>query len=353
MKMKLLLPVLLGAFIFLPVISQETEAERYTVNDTLADFGLFLNDDILDLSLRFDITTYTRKKPKDEYLDAVLTYHLSKTDSINRNVRLKSRGEFRNQYCDFPPIALNFKGKDPEKNDREKLEKVKLVTHCESGNEAYLLKEYLVYKLFNVLTERSFRVRLARINYINTAKNTKPIRTYAFFIEPVNFLAERINCIPLEVTTLTQRNIVPESIDRMAVFFYMIGNTDWSVPNQHNCKVFADPASPVKDLGLVIPYDFDYTGFVNAHYAVPPEGLGIQNVRQRMYLGMCRDDNAYLNALKEFRDKKDSFYRIINEFTLLNERDRKDLTKFLDEFYAEIEKNNSILKSFANTCKKL
>ena len=92
MKKTVYLQVLFALIIVLPAKSQNDSIDSYSVNDTLADFGLFTRDDILELSLRFDITQYKKKKPKDEYLDAVLTYHISKTDSINKNIRLKSRG---------------------------------------------------------------------------------------------------------------------------------------------------------------------------------------------------------------------------------------------------------------------
>jgi len=353
MKRRISFWILVGSLIGFQTIAAQTDTtELYSVTDTVSDFGLFTNEEILELSLRFDITKYQRKKPKDEYLDAVLTYHISKTDSINKDVRLKSRGEFRNGYCNFPPIALNFKKTDFGKKDLDKIGKIKLVTHCESHNEENLFKEYLVYKLFNVLTDTSFRVRLVKINYINTSKETRPIRTYAFFIEPLDLLAERIGSIPVDLNSLNQANILPSYMDRMAIFFYMIGNSDWSVPNQHNCKILAQPSSARPDLGIVIPYDFDYTGFVNAGYAVPPEGLGIESVRERIYLGICRNEEQYLNALQEFIDKKEAFYEVINEFSLLGESSKKDLVRFMDGFYREIE-GNAILRNFSKNCKKL
>jgi len=351
MKKTVYLQLLLALIIVLPAKSQNDSIDSYSVNDTLADFGLFTRDDILELSLRFDVTQYKRKKPKDEYLDAVLTYHISKTDSINKNIRLKSRGQFRNGYCDFPPIALNFKKTEFKMGDLNKLEKMKLVTHCQSGNEDILFKEYLIYKLYNVLTDSSFRVRLLRINYINTFKQSKPIRSYAFFIEPLDLLAERTNSVPVEVLTLSQKNIVPEMMDRVAIFNYMIGNTDWSVPGQHNCKVLASLSTDRSDLGMIIPYDFDYSGLVNATYAVPAEGLGIESVRQRIYLGTCRSEEIYLNALKEFADKKESFYKVVREFPYLDERTKKDMVRYLDEFYSGFDKKTSIVYNLLNQCK--
>ena len=351
MKKTVYLQVLLAFLVFLPVKSQNDSIDSYSVNDTLADFGLFTRDDILELSLRFDITQYKRKKPKDEYLDAVLTYHISKTDSINKNIRLKSRGQFRNGYCDFPPIALNFKKAEFKMDDLNKLEKMKLVTHCQSGNEDIVFKEYLIYKLYNVLTDSSFRVRLLKINYINTFKKSKPIRSYAFFIEPLDLLAERTNSVPVEVLTLSRKNIVPEMMDKMAMFNYMIGNTDWSVPGQHNCKVLASLRTDRSDLGMIVPYDFDYSGLVNATYAVPAEGLGIESVRQRIYLGTCRGEEVYLNAVKEFATKKESFYKVIRDFPYLDERSKKNMTRYLDEFYSLFDKRNSIVYNLLHDCK--
>ena len=144
MRKLILIQTVLALFFALPAFSQsDTIASPLEVVDTLnQDFGLFTKDEILHLSLRFDMTQYTRKKPKDEYMDAILTYHINKTDSINKEVRLKSRGEMRNGYCSFPPIRLNFKNAEFQKADLSKIEKIKLVTHCQYGNEDYLFKEY-------------------------------------------------------------------------------------------------------------------------------------------------------------------------------------------------------------------
>jgi hypothetical protein len=322
------------------------------VADTLQqDFGLFTQDDILHLALRFDLREYTRKKPKKEYLDAILTYYINDKDSINKKVRLKSRGEFRNGYCSFPPIRLNFSKSEFKKTDLKKIDKIKLVTHCQSGNEEYLFKEYLIYKLYNVLTDYSFRVRLADIDYISTTGKSKTIRSYGFFIEPLDFLAEREKTVAVESLTLNQKNILPEMMDRVAIFFYMIGNVDWSVPGQHNCKVLSGNNFALPGLGSIVPYDFDYSGLVDASYAIPTEGLGIESVRQRLYLGICRTDEEFINALKEFKDKKTDFYRVINEFTYLSEKSKKAMIKYLDEFFQSIENDNSILFKFRNQCK--
>jgi hypothetical protein len=347
---------LLSILMVLPGYSQkDTTDSPLAASDTLlTDFGLFTNDEVLNLSLRFDIVQYTRKKPKEEYMNATLTYHLNSKDSINKEIRIKSRGEMRNGYCDFPPVRLNFKNAGFQKSDLKKIEKMKMVTHCKYGNEENLFKEYLIYKLYNVLTDTSFRVRLVKMNYINTNpdKKRKPIETYSFFIEPIEMMAERIKSVPIESTNLSQKNIMPTNMDRVAIFNYMIGNTDWSVPNQHNCKVISGYNPQYAGLGILVPYDFDYAGLVNADYAVPYEGLGLKSVTERRYLGICRSEETFQNDLKVFLEKKEGFYKVIREFPLLAEKTKKEMLDYLDSFYDMFDKRNSIVNDMLGGCNK-
>jgi hypothetical protein len=352
-KITLFLPLAFLLFVSPAAAQEEDPSEKYAVSDTLEDFGMFTHDDLLELSLRFDVTHYTRKKPKEEYLNATLTYHISETDSVNKEVRLKSRGEFRNGYCSFPPLLLNFKKTEFAKEDLSKLEKMKVVTHCQSGNVDYLMKEYLIYKLYNVLTDTSFRVRLVRIKYINTYKQTKPISSFAFFIEPADLLAERISAIQTDRTNLGQNNMDPYLMTRMAIFNYMIGNTDWSVPNQHNCKIMISQMPDRSSTGIIVPYDFDYSGLVDATYAIPHESLPIKTVRERLFLGICRSDEEFLRILGEFAEKKQAFYDVINNFPYLDDKEKKNMIGYLSQFFDGIDKRNTVLYDIKKNCKEL
>lgn len=352
MKKLIWIPIALTAFFVMPAFSQDvTTDSTMAAADTLnQDFGLFDNNEILHLALRFNIGEYVRKKPRDEYMDAILTYYVNDSDSINKEIKIKSRGEFRNGYCAFPPLSLNFSKTEFNKEDLKKIEKIKVVTHCQYGNENYLFKEYLIYRLYNLLTEYSFRVRLAKIEYISTAKKGKTISSYCFLIEPFVMLAERTKTVPVNSTTLSQKNIIPGMMDRVTIFNYMIGNTDWTVTYQHNCKILTGNFPENPGLGIPVPYDFDYSGLVDTHYAIPAEPLGLESVRQRRYLGLCRTEDAFINALKEFSNKKTDFYRVINDFPYLSEKTKKSMISYLDEFYNSIDKENSIVRNFLNQC---
>ena len=227
-----------------------------------------------------------------------------------------------------------------------------MVTHCEYGNEENLLKEYLIYKLYNVLTDNSFRVRLVKVTYINTSKpKSKPIETYSFLIEPVEMLAERTKAVVVESENLSQKVIFPEVMNRMAIFNYMIGNTDWSVPNQHNCKILSVADINRPGMGTIVPYDFDYSGLVNASYAIPFEQLPIKTVRERLYVGICRSEEEFRTALQEFTDHKDAFYKVINDFTLLDKRTKNDMIEYLDSFFVQFDSRNSIGNELIKDCK--
>jgi hypothetical protein len=130
----------------------------------------------------------------------------------------------------------------------------------------------------------------------------------------------------------------------------MIGNTDWAVTYQHNIKVLIGRSSVKPELGIAVPYDFDYSGLVDAHYATPAEALGLESVRERRYLGLCRTEDDFAKTLREFSDKKAEFYRLINEFPYLDEKVKKGMTGYLDEFYNGIDKRNTVIQRIFNEC---
>jgi hypothetical protein len=316
-------------------------------------FRLFEDDDLLEITLRFDLSSYLRNKPKEGYLKAKITFHPESPDSLSRNIKLRTRGIFRKSYCYYPPIELNFKKVDFGYSDLNKIAKMKLVPQCRSGieNEKYVLKEYLIYKLFNLMSDTSFRVRLLRINYVDSEGKRKSFSQYGFFIEPVAMLVSRTNSVEIKSDALNQKNIFPEVMDRLAIFNYMIGNYDWSIPGRHNVKIIKHLVIDPLQLGIAIPYDFDWTGFVDASYAVPAEIVGVETVRERLFLGVCRSRSTYENELKEFTTLKDDFYRVINDFPYLDKREKKTVISYLDEFYDNMTGYNNVTDIFLRTCK--
>ena len=264
---------------------------------------------------------------------------------------------FRNKYCMFAPIELNIKRANFGYSDLNRISKLKLVPQCSSGRdrEDYVLREYLAYKLFNVLTDTSLRVRLLVVNYIDTQNKKKTVRQYGFFIEPAEMLAVRTNSLLVKSAALNQKNIIPKIMDRLAIFNFMIGNYDWSVPGLHNVLVLKsknfDPTGA--GLGISVPHDFDWSGLVNPTYAIPVEETGIDNVRQRLFLGVCRNKEVYDKELNMFLEKKPEFYKVIDEFPYIDKNTKKDLTRYLDGFFdLLVGKKDKILYDLTSSCKK-
>ena len=353
--------VILTGFSALPSYCQQVPAipqrdsinARLAVSDTLQeDIILFDSDELMEISLKFDITRYKRRRDESEYLDATLIYYTGPNDSIVKPLKVRPRGISRLSICDFPPLMLNFKKKDSIESEFSRIDKIKMVTHCSAGGEENLLKEFLIYKIYNILTEYSFRVRLVRVNYINTSKESKPVKEFAFLIEPVETLGRRTNSEEVKSANVTQKHIRSEIMDRMAIFNYMIGNTDWSVPIRHNTLVMAASQFLGLESGIIIPYDFDYSGLVNTNYAVPFDGLGLESVRERRYLGVCRTEEQYRNALQIFQEKKEDIYKLINEFTYLDAKTKKEMISYLEGFFRGFDKRDTNVNLLLKDCIK-
>lgn len=329
-------------------------ADTPAPDTTYSSFRLFEDETPLEITLSFDLSTYLKTKSKKEYMKGRITFHLENADTLTKNINIRARGIFRNDWCYYGPMELNFKKADFGYSDLNSIKKIKLVPQCTSGSESEknIVIEYLIYKMFNVMTDTSFRVRLLKINYVDSENKKKPFTQFGFFIEPVKMLTERTNTIEIESRALDQKSIFPRVMDRIAIFNYMIGNYDWAVPNQHNIKVLKPMLFDPSGLSSAVPYDFDFTGLVNASYAIPEDKItGTTNIRERIFLGVCRTKEEYQKDLSEFIEKKDDFYRIINEFQYLNAKQKKDLVMYLDEFFDQCTGKQSIIYTFLNKCK--
>jgi len=321
---------------------------------TFTSFRLFEDEAPLEITLQFDLSTYLKTKSKKEYMKGKITFHPGNADTIIKNINIRARGIFRNEWCYYGPMELNFKKADFGYSDLDSIKKIKLVPQCTAGSESEknILIEYLIYKMFNVMTDTSFRVRLLKINYVDSENKKKPFTQFGFFLEPVKMLTTRTNSLEIESGALNQKSIYPRVMDRIAIFNYMIGNYDWAVPNQHNIKVLKPLVFNVSNLAAAVPYDFDFTGLVNAGYAIPEDKItGTTNIRERIFLGVCRTREEYRKDLVEFVEKKDDFYRIINEFPYLNTKQKKDLIMYLDEFFNQCSGKQNIINVFLNNCK--
>lgn len=316
-------------------------------------FYLFGSEEVLEVSLKFDITTYMKKKPAEEYMDAEIVYRIGPQDSLVNKIRLRSRGHSRNEICILPPIRLNFKDCENRPLDIKGVSNVKLVTHCKDNKnfEDYLLSEYLVYKLYNVVTDTSFRVRLLKIRYIDTGSKGFNYYRCGIVIEPIDVLAARLNANEKEDVIVRTRYINHENYDKLCLFQYMIGNDDWHLANLHNLKLI-EPEEGDNSVLAVVPYDFDYSGLVNSYYAIPNKLYALENILDRVYIGPCRTDEDIRRVMQFFMDHKSEFYDEIEKIDLLNEKAKKKILNYIDSFYDEYRRDR-LFYNIKGTCVKL
>ena len=315
-------------------------------------FKNFQRPDILKMTLTTATKQLVGKKFKEEWQPITLNFQDSSGMDIEWDAKVRTRGNIRKQVCYYPPLKLKFKKKWLVKNGLDSsFNDLKLVVGCKKGDfyGKLVLKEYLVYKLYEELTDISFRTQLAEIKFIDTQNKWKPFTTYAFFIENEDEMATRLNAKCAKPKRLRSKYIYADQLDKMALFEYMIGNTDWSAVVSHNVRLIKCNDYP---LPLPIAYDFDYSGFVNAPYAVHGEGINLEKITQRLYLGMCRDAGVLEKQIPLFQEKKAAFYQIINDFAYLEDKDKKIIIAYLDEFYRVIDNPKSFKRYVSALCRE-
>ena len=307
--------------------------------------AFFLDDTPIEVNLTTEVKKLRNDKAKPEYQPAHIVMKFSDTSIISEDIRLESRGIYRKENCDMASLMLNFK--NPSSPLLSPLKKLKLVGGCKNGSfyNELLLKEFLVYKIQNILSNMSFRVRLLHITYNDSRQKMKPYTQYAFLMEDMSDLAARNNCVEIKKNIFSTEETNRNQMTFVNLFQYMIGNTDWSIYKYHNIKLML-PKNDTLARPYVVSYDYDFSGLVDADYAIPAEGLGIESVTQRLYRGFPRSYNELQATLDVFNEKKESIFYLINHFDLCDSKCKKQMIAYLDDFYKIISNKRQVESIF-------
>ncbi|TAD86412.1 MAG: hypothetical protein EAY75_08480 [Bacteroidetes bacterium] len=329
--------LLFGAFLVLGIVTwaqKPIDVKRF-----------FEDDSVVTVAIETDLGNILNGRLKDGTQGAKITMPTTDGAVVTEDILLSLRGNMRRSICTVPPIKLLFKQSTAPM--LSPLKNLKLVNNCKGGlqNDQLLLKEYLVYKMYNLLTPMSFRVRLLHLTYSDSKGKKKPFTNYAFLIEDVDAMAKRSDCIE------TNRRMVPTEATQRAqttllmLFEYMIGNTDFSVPANHNVRLII-PKADTMQVPYTVPYDFDYSGLVNAPYAIPDPMLPIQTVTERLYRGFARSTEELTEATQLFKDKKEQILALINDCAPLEAYTKREVKNYLQEFFELIESEKRIASTF-------
>ena len=319
---------------------------------------LFTSNDLLEVTIRGPFATIMSVRSRDENSPGTLTYQDPEAGDVTVELGIRTRGRYRHQsdVCPWAPLRLNFKKSSVKGTLFAGSNKLKLVTHCRNGASRYtqgMFSEHLAYRIFNLMTDNSFRVRLMRVTYVDTDKGDRARTEFGFLIEHRDQVAKRIGLPVNNIETAEVSQLDGQHLNLASMFQYLIANTDFSPIRAatgesccHNIVLFGDQAGQIQ----TIPYDFDMSGIVDARYATPNPRFQLRSVQERLYRGRCVN-NEYLDASKQaYIDQKQAIFDLVENNQYFNNGTRKQTVRFINKFYAVIENPKKFESGLAKKC---
>ncbi len=302
---------------------------------SLASAELYIETNVRDLL-----------RKKDQYQPAHIYIRSDSGIALDTMGEIRARGKMRKQHCYVPPTKIRFDKKYLQSRRWIDYPTLKIVNACTLNDlsETYIELEYLLYKIYNLITENSFKACRAVIHYLDTEEKKNPIELPGFILEHEDQLSERLGGDIYQVSVFRSHHLDRKAYILFSVFQFMIGNTDWKVSTKHNLEVVKVDSERTF---YPVPYDFDYAGVVNAAYAVPHESLPIKSVTERLYLGPCQTEEEINEIRTLFLDKKASINQLIDQH-LSSSRSRNACHDYLDEFFGILENPKNAKAIFMN-----
>lgn len=336
---------LLSFLLFCTSLSVEAQKAARNARD------FFAEDSIIQFTITTDIRNLLAEKKSLKDIDASVSFKFPDSSEIQETIKLRPRGHSRKEHCYLSSLMLLFNS-NPS-NKLAFLKNLKMVAPCgkSSSDEQYLLKEYLTYKIYNLLTDLSFRVRLLRVTFNDIRKNVNSFSQYAFLLEDIDAVAKRNSHRQKKGIRYSPAGLQSSQSTLMCIYQYMIGNTDWSIPNYHNVKLVV-PREDTNSLPLPVPYDFDMTGLVNPPYAGTSAILGIEKVTDRLYRGFPVTTREVETVVALFLQKEKEIIGSIYSFNLLNRKSKHEMATFLYGFFSEIKNKGSVKANFITNARR-
>lgn len=315
--------------------------------------GMFRKQDPLEITITTGLSKLVndRDSTDRELHPAELTYKDSAGVAVKVPITLRTRGHYRRQFrnCDFPPLKLEVTRAAAANTLFQGNRTLKLASSCRPTKpeyEEYILQEAALYRMYMAITPWSYRVRLAHVTFTDASGKARPVQSWAFFVEDDSELAERRNAKKFEVKGALFENLEPDKWGYTQLFEYMIGNTDLSVSALHNITLLKDSVGVVH----AVPYDFDWSGAVNARYAFPDKMLPIRTVRERMWRGDCRPVEELVPAFTHFQSRRAALDSAVTAIDALSPAAKERMRKYFAEFWTLIENPRRAAAEFKRTC---
>jgi hypothetical protein len=317
--------------------------------------ALFRDEAPLTLSLTTNLRDLLRERDSTElrWFGAELAYADANGTMRRVPVELRARGHFRRQArnCSFPPLAIRAARGARDSTILQGNPRLKIVTPCRPSAteyQQYILLEYLMYRTYSVIHGVHHRTRLARITYNDSTAREKPVVVTTFFLEIEEEVAEEHKLEFVEHTGARWADVVPEALDRLSLFEFWIGNTDWSLGALHNISLFRNE----KGDHVPVAYDFDWSGAVGARYAVPNAALtSIRSVKERLHRGPCRTAERWAPTIAHYQSKRAAVDSVwAQPVPGLQDKVRAGAKAYLDQFWPIIADPRRFKRDVIDTC---
>lgn len=310
---------------------------------------LFAAHDPLAVTLVADFKTINKDHAPDSRRRYPATLRLD--GDVQIPLELGARGHVRRmaRTCDYVPLRVDFPKGGRAGTVFARQNVLKLVVQCTGGKESeqFLLREYLAYRMFNIVTPQSFRARLARVTYVDPAGKTLGTRA-GMFLEDETDVARRMEGRVVTLSRLMFEDLHMDTLMPMMVFEYMIGNTDYSIYALHNVRIVQKPDKTLHP----VPYDFDFSGLVNPPYALPARGLMLKSVVDRMYRGPCGRQEHVEPVVATFLARKDAIKALPDGIPGLERAARDEARSYIDGFYGSIKSAKDVRGLFVTCANK-
>jgi hypothetical protein len=312
---------------------------------------LFVSETPLAITFRTNLRQLRRdKQDQAPWRWASVTYQDSAGKSVEVPLRARTRGIWRLKHCEYPPVRFNFAGKDTKGTIFEGVDKPKIVNFCKDTDpyEQYVLQEAQLYRVYRLLTPVSHRVRVARMSYVDSASGKRDAERWAILLEDPDQMANRNLAKVTEVKGAGPADLEQREFALAYMFLYLIGNLDFSFSGLHNTELVTTTDGRV----LPVVYDFDYSGAVNATYAVPPPNYNVPNVRTRKFLAPCELAPEFPYAVALLVEKKDAIYALYRDEVgkLLKPSVVQSTLEYFDDFYDQVRTPQDAERNIFRKC---
>jgi len=347
MNSKLIVSIALFSLALITATAQSDSLKRPAFSEIKTVFQQLQH--YQQLVIKTNLDSLAQKKYKESIHEAHLLAFGKNQPTLELPIKIEARGKYRRRICDIPPIKLNFSKTQLDTQGIYPIyDKLKLVTFCflEEGQETQqtLLKEYWTYKMYSQLTSNSFKVHLVDMIYMHSEDSRRKIKSQAFVIESPDEVAHRLDGEIVEESGNIQANFEQESYLTVALFNYMIGNTDWNIRIQKNVKFLKSAAN---EQLILLPYDFDFSALTNASYfrLTPVEGV-LPNKKNRVLIGNISDEILLEKIINHFLElNKESFWEFEKSERLLNTT-KEEMRLYLQPFFQLLKKEKKWRKAF-------